>query len=77
MYIILTHNGKKDQTAMAEQIADMLEDDGHTIQHVVGSNDEEITLYTEDQQVIGNFSKVPDPDTLRFYVDIADENESN
>lgn len=58
---------------MAEQIADMLEEDGHIVQHVVGSNDEEITLYTEDQRVIGNFNKVPDPDTLNFYVNIANE----
>lgn len=73
MYIILVHNGKSDQTKMAEEITDMLKEDGHTVDQSVGSMDEEITLYTEDQRVIANFSKVPDPDTLRFYVEIADE----
>lgn len=75
MYIAMLHNGKASQNEMAEEIKDMLEDEGHVVDDVIGSGDELITLLTEDNEVIANFDKVPDINTLRLFVELANEED--
>lgn len=73
MYIILNHSGSSAHNKLAEDLTDMLEEDGHVVQPVIGNDDEQITLFTEDHRVIANFDRLPDTDTLRFYVEITNE----
>jgi len=72
MYIIIEHSGTSDAMDIVEEIEEMLADDGHVTEQIVSSTDV-VTLYNEDNKIIGNFNKIPEETLLRFYVELANE----
>lgn len=68
MYILIEHNGSKEHTQEANKIAKILEDEyGFTTEQVIGSQEQSITLYTDDLKKVYTGTKI-DYDYLRLLV---------